>query len=104
MGERFDGRNGLRSIRPKPHRFSSIETERGRYYNIQRYRKCHLYNKDVEYHFTLVGSLFEDVRRKYINLHFTRYFSAYKYIQLIKSIRKRSKDLINIGKCIYLTY
>ena len=66
----------------------------------------HLCNKDVEYHCMLVYPLFQDLRRKYIKLHFRRNYSAFKYIQLMKTIffKNPAKDVINIGKCICLTY
>ena len=55
----------------------------------------------------LVYPLFQDLRRKYIKLHFTRNSSCFKYMQLKKTIKQKkkpAKDIINIGKCIYLTY
>ena len=82
-----------------------LEIERGRYNKIERSNRiCQLCKNDVEdeYHFMLICPVFQDLRTKFIKLYYRQNPSFFKYIQLMCT--HNSKDLINIGKYIYLAY
>ena len=82
----------------------NLETERGRYYKIERNNRICKHRKidiEDEYHFMLICPLFQEFRKKYIKIYYRRNPSVFKFIQLMRT--ENIKDLINIGKYIYIS-
>ena len=82
-------RNILAKLRLSSH---NLLIETGRHNNIDRNdRKCTICNNndiEDEYHFVLICTLYDSLRKQYISNYFTRNPSMFKFLELLNSERK----------------
>ena len=81
-------RNALAKLRLSSH---SLNIETGRHRNIDRSNRkcsaCNLNDIEDEFHFTLICSAYENLRKQYIDKYFYTRPSVYKFITLINSVK-----------------